>query len=246
MKLKPAPFPFEVDIAFHSNSPVITVGNTFWIFPKQGQWGAQVTIDVKITNRMIYQEMGALAANTYYTKTLGTYSIDLYQWRSTSKDYVWVDSIAHNVPWWATSGPLAIHQVDSYNLAQQPAWRFKIKITLAWTGLFIWAAGDWRNVPLPWPLTMIWDPSEEFIITSRYDIGGDLYKPLPTPTLQPIADLKTNVKDTYACGQAFGSRPGYPNWNTAADVNNDFKVDVKDYYAISQNFGWVAPNPLGP
>jgi len=80
---------------------------------------------------------------------------------------------------------------------------------------------------------------EMAVVTSRYDIGGDLFKPLPTPVLQSIADIKTNVKDTYACGQAFGSRPGYPTWNTAADVNNDFKVDVKDYYAISQNFGWV-------
>jgi len=86
---------------------------------------------------------------------------------------------------------------------------------------------------------------EHIVCTSRYDIGGLLYKPCPpaTPKYQPIPDLKVNVKDTYACGQAFGSRPGYPNWNTAADVNGDYKVDVKDYYAISQNFGWVAPNP---
>jgi ABC-type transport system substrate-binding protein len=88
---------------------------------------------------------------------------------------------------------------------------------------------------------------EHMDITSRYDIGGLYWKPCPpaTPMYQPIADLKTNVKDTYACGQAFGSRPGYPNWNTAADINNDFKVDVKDYYAICQNFGWTATYP-GP
>jgi len=86
---------------------------------------------------------------------------------------------------------------------------------------------------------------EHMDITSRYDIGGLYWKPCPpaTPKYQPIADQKTNVKDTYACGQAFGSRPGYPNWNTAADINNDFKVDVKDYYAICQNFGWTATYP---
>jgi len=86
---------------------------------------------------------------------------------------------------------------------------------------------------------------EYLIITSRYDIGGMFFKPTPpeTPKYQAIPDLKVNVKDTYQAGKAFGSRPGYPNWDTAADVNGDYKIDVKDYYAISQNFGWVAPPP---
>jgi hypothetical protein len=86
---------------------------------------------------------------------------------------------------------------------------------------------------------------EHMDITNRCDVGGLFWKPCPpaTSTYQVAKDEKVNVKDTYACGKAYGSMPGYSNWSPECDVNNDLKVDVKDYYAICQNFGWTATYP---
>jgi hypothetical protein len=89
--------------------------------------------------------------------------------------------------------------------------------------------------------------ADKMIITSRFDTCGKFWKTFPStaPYYQGISDLRVNIKDPYACAMAFGSRPGYPNWNVECDVNNDLKIDVKDYYAIAQNYGWIALNPLG-
>jgi hypothetical protein len=36
---------------------------------------------------------------------------------------------------------------------------------------------------------------------------------------------------------AFSSKPGDPNWNTLADINNDSLVDIFDIAVIALNFG---------
>jgi hypothetical protein len=48
---------------------------------------------------------------------------------------------------------------------------------------------------------------------------------------------KVDVKDVAAAALAYGSYPGHPRWNPAADINRDNKIDVKDIAAISRNFG---------
>jgi hypothetical protein len=43
--------------------------------------------------------------------------------------------------------------------------------------------------------------------------------------------------DVYAVALAFGSMPGYPNWNPACDFNHDGVVNLKDYYPVCLHFG---------
>lgn len=50
-------------------------------------------------------------------------------------------------------------------------------------------------------------------------------------------DDKVNIKDVYIVAKAYGSQPGYSNWNPIADINNDEKVDVKDYYGVQKKYG---------
>jgi PKD repeat protein len=57
---------------------------------------------------------------------------------------------------------------------------------------------------------------------TAYDINGDCV---------------INVKDIFAVAKAFGSEPGYPNWDPRCDVNDDGKVNVKDIFAVAKHFG---------
>lgn len=50
-------------------------------------------------------------------------------------------------------------------------------------------------------------------------------------------DCKVDLKDVYAAGKAYGSKPGTAKWDARCDVNDDFKVDLKDYYAICKKYG---------
>jgi hypothetical protein len=50
-------------------------------------------------------------------------------------------------------------------------------------------------------------------------------------------DGKINLVDVYAVALAFGSMPGYPNWNPACDFNHDGVVNLKDYYPVCMYFG---------
>jgi PKD repeat protein len=50
-------------------------------------------------------------------------------------------------------------------------------------------------------------------------------------------DGKINLVDVYAVALAFGSMPGYPNWNPACDFNHDGVVNLKDYYPVCLHFG---------
>lgn len=46
-----------------------------------------------------------------------------------------------------------------------------------------------------------------------------------------------NILDAIKLAQAFGSQPGYPNWNPKADFNGDDKVNILDCIVLSANFG---------
>lgn len=69
---------------------------------------------------------------------------------------------------------------------------------------------------------------------------------LATPMIVRVNAIKTtdvngdgtvNVKDVYAVGKAFGSRPGYSNWNASCDINEDGAVDLKDVRLVCIDFG---------
>jgi len=223
------------------------IGNTHWIYPKKGETGVNAHVSVYMHSKYFYEE-GPYKENVYPNTVLdGTKTITLWAWNGLSNpskeaNYILYRTIATNVPFEAL---YCVQEVEEYDIPNIPAWWYYFKVDISISSLTV--DGSPMD-PTSNPYNgMTYSYKEKMIVTSRYDICGLLYKPvISTPMYQPIVDLKVNVKDTYACGKAFGSKPGYSNWNSEADVNGDFKVDIKDYYAISQNYGWVAPNPLGP
>lgn len=50
-------------------------------------------------------------------------------------------------------------------------------------------------------------------------------------------DGKVDIYDVIAAANAFGSHPGDPNWNSAADENDDANVNIFDVIMIASNFG---------
>jgi hypothetical protein len=50
-------------------------------------------------------------------------------------------------------------------------------------------------------------------------------------------DGKVDLDDVLTVSLAFGSFPGQPNWNPAADTNRDNKVDLTDVLTVYINFG---------
>jgi ABC-type transport system substrate-binding protein len=211
-------------------------GNTHWIYPRQGQTGVTVTVDMYLDNRYFYETGPCKADVDPNTVLSGLKTVTLWKWDRTGKPsdeskYVLYRTIATDVPF---AAQFCVPEVETFVIDNLPACWYLVKFGIVING------GSMSNASNPY-LGMTYSYTEKMLITSRYDTCGDYYKPLPTPTLQPIADLKTNVKDMYYCNIAYGSIPGYANWNPAADVNNDLKINVKDLFKIAQNYGWVAP-----
>jgi len=50
-------------------------------------------------------------------------------------------------------------------------------------------------------------------------------------------DGKVDIYDAIAASYSFGSHPGDPNWNSAADENDDANVNIFDIIIIASNFG---------
>jgi len=46
-----------------------------------------------------------------------------------------------------------------------------------------------------------------------------------------------DIFDLVTCALAFGSEPGWSNWNPVADINNDAIIDIFDLVVVSINFG---------
>jgi ABC-type transport system substrate-binding protein len=225
-------------------------GNVHWIYPKQGQTGIEVNVTINMQNTYSY-EVGPNDTEVYpFTRFILTVNASLYIWNGTGNpcqeiNYVENESLILNQE--VVSPRDQCLQLPINQLRIKPWWYF-IKIDFAVIGLEFSADNStWLPVASsqnPY-FEMKTSYKEYVIVTSRYDILGAYWKPSPPakPKYQPIPDMRTNVKDQYACGQAFGSRPNYPNWNSVCDVNSDFKIDVKDYYAIAQNGGWIALIP---
>jgi len=230
-----------------SSNATAQVGNTHWIYPRKGETGVDAYVDVYMHSKYFYED-GPYKENVYPNTVLdGMKTVELWVWSgigcpNDNSKYVFFKTLAAAHPFEARFCEV---QVEHIPLGFVPAWWWEVKVTITITSLTV------DGVPIPethknpfYGMTYVY--KEHMIVTSRYDIGGLLYKPCPpaTPKYQPIDDLKVNVKDIYQAAKAYGSIPGYPNWDTAADINGDYKVDVKDYYAICQNYGWAAPNPL--
>jgi hypothetical protein len=52
-------------------------------------------------------------------------------------------------------------------------------------------------------------------------------------------DGRINDVDLDIWGRAYGTRPGDPNWNPDADLNQDLFVDIKDGCILNRNYGLV-------
>jgi hypothetical protein len=50
-------------------------------------------------------------------------------------------------------------------------------------------------------------------------------------------DGKVNLEDLVLLTNAYGSKPGDPNWNPAADMNGEGKVDLADLVLLVENYG---------
>jgi hypothetical protein len=50
-------------------------------------------------------------------------------------------------------------------------------------------------------------------------------------------DGKVDMVDLWLVAKAFGSYPGYPNWNPQADVDGNGKVDMIDIWIVAKSFG---------
>ena len=68
------------------------------------------------------------------------------------------------------------------------------------------------------------------------------------PTMYPLADEgdlnldgKINLADLVILAHAYGSKPGDPNWNPAADINDVGQVNLADLVTLATHYGQSAP-----
>lgn len=69
--------------------------------------------------------------------------------------------------------------------------------------------------------------------TFQFKLAGDI-NGVQNPA---TGTYSVNILDAIQMAQAFGSQPGYPNWNPKADLNGDGKVNILDAITLSANFG---------
>jgi len=50
-------------------------------------------------------------------------------------------------------------------------------------------------------------------------------------------DCKVDIEDVAIVSKAYGSKPGYPDWNPKADLNNDGIIDIIDVAIVSKQYG---------
>jgi parallel beta-helix repeat protein len=79
-------------------------------------------------------------------------------------------------------------------------------------------------------------PPEIDSVNCTHTVFGDI----TGPTLG-VPDGKVDMRDIGLAARAFGSSPGNPRWNPAADINYDFKVDMRDIGPIARQFGKTDP-----
>lgn len=93
------------------------------------------------------------------------------------------------------------------------------------------------------------DTDEDNIGDVSYEVnatvGTEDTAPLMFEYVSLLGDLnddgKVNVLDLGVAAKSFGSYPGHPRWNPAADTNNDGRVNMIDIIIIAKNFGKTQP-----
>ena len=73
--------------------------------------------------------------------------------------------------------------------------------------------------------------------TDRYPLIYP-YGYIPSPDVND--DKIVDIYDIVMIAKAFGSKPGYPNWNPITDLVQDGVIDIFDVVTVSSNFGTSA------
>jgi ABC-type transport system substrate-binding protein len=238
--------PIQVYTIQTSNATEET-GNTHYLFPLTGDTGVNLNVSYVLDEHWAY-ETGWHQTDVYpYTRLGGEVNVTLKKWNGNLP----CSNPANYATWggngttrtFVTQRGLPLPTPIAY-VNVGPGW-YIVEIAINVTGLEYSVDNGSSWIPVPSAQNIFYGGAYAYrgysLITSRYDILGAYWTNYNSINYQPVSDLRVNVKDVYACAKAFASRPGYPNWNPACDINNDYKVDVKDYYKICQNYGWTAP-----
>jgi len=245
------PMPLTINTVQTSNATQ-EIGDTHWIYPRAtSPQNAVIVSDTVTIDSSYYYETGPSQPEIYnYTKLDGLKNVTLWQWTgvgnpSNVTTYAQIATIVTNKPWAAgraVTTPLP--DIEVLPLGTLTAGYYYVKIEATINSLEVSTDNGLTWTPIP----AINNPFNGFvktytewcIVTSRYDIQGKIWKPIVSPQYQKVADLRTNLQDVFGTALAYGSRPGYANWNPAADVNNDGTVNLQDYFTQALNFGWSA------
>ena len=246
------PMPLTINTVQTSNATQ-EIGDTHWIYPKNATAGlAAVTMSVDITiDSSYYYETGPSQTDIYpYTKLDGVKTVTLWKWTGAGNPsditkYTLASTIVTGKSWAAgRAGTAALPDVETLAVGTLTAGYYFIKVEATINSLEVstdngltWTPISPSNNPFN---GFVKTYTEWSIVTSRYDIQGKIWKPIVSPVYQKVADLRTNLQDVFGTALAYGSRPGYSNWNPAADVNNDGTVNLQDYFTQALNFGWSA------
>jgi ABC-type transport system substrate-binding protein len=221
---------------------VESVGHIHWL--KKTATQADVTLDLYIHNKYVY-ENGPFKENVFPRTILdGTKNVTLWRWTgqgcpNDQTKYVKIKDIEINARWESERCNVTREELALGLLP--PGWYY-VRVDVHIDSLRYWDGTQWVEVPPAgnpfFCRTILY--KEFFIITSRVDFAGLLFKPCPpaTPKYQDIPDLKVDITDVAKASKAFGSYPGHARWNPAADVNLDYKADISDIAAVSKSFGW--------
>jgi hypothetical protein len=221
---------------------VESVGHTHWL--KKPATQADVTLDLYINNLYAY-ENGPFKENVFGKTALdGAKNVTLWKWTgegcpNDQTRYAKVADVLINEPWRSERGT-PDHEVLALGLLG-PGYYF-VKVEAHIDSLEYWDGTTWVTVPPannPFYCTTI-TYKEFFIITSRYDFAGLLFKPCPpaTPKYQPIPDITIDYLDINPAARSFGAYPGHARWNPACDLVADYFIDYLDINPICRNFGW--------
>jgi len=100
-------------------------------------------------------------------------------------------------------------------------------------------------VTLAWNTTG-WSPGRDYMISIEAEpVDGEeiLENNAKTVTVEVnlMGDINgdriVNILDLFMVARAFGSRPGYSNWNPMADIDENGKINILDLYKIGKNYG---------
>lgn len=82
---------------------------------------------------------------------------------------------------------------------------------------------------------------ETVVLPKFIPVAGVLSQEARAPSSYPYWDLnqdgQVDTMDLALVTRAFGSTPGFQNWNPQADVNLDIKVDMRDVSIVARHFG---------